>query len=38
MVKHEGTQPMSWAVELLEQGFNPARHIKGGDSVLDEGE
>ena len=37
-VKHEGTHPMSWAVELLEQGFNPARHIEGGDSVLDEGE
>ena len=29
MVKHEGTQPLYWAVELLEQQHNPARHIKG---------
>ena len=29
MVKHEGTQPLYWAVELLEQSQNPARHIKG---------
>ncbi|MFC4033210.1 telomere-associated protein Tap [Streptomyces polygonati] len=29
MVKHEGTQPLYWAVELLEQRLNPARHIKG---------
>ncbi|WP_328473491.1 telomere-associated protein Tap [Streptomyces sp. NBC_00448] len=38
MVKHEGTQPLYWAVELLEQQHNPARHVKGGDAVLDEGE
>lgn len=35
MVKHEGTQPLLWAVELLEDGHNPARHIKGGDAALD---
>ena len=29
MVKHEGTQPLYWAVELLEQRQNPARHVKG---------
>lgn len=29
---------MLWAVELMEKGLNPARHIKGGDAVLDEGE
>ncbi|GAA3381251.1 hypothetical protein GCM10020367_71800 [Streptomyces sannanensis] len=40
LVKLEGTQEMSWAVDLLEQGYNPARHIKGDDhdAVLDEGE
>ncbi|WP_079138226.1 DDE-type integrase/transposase/recombinase [Actinacidiphila rubida] len=37
MVKHEGTQPLFWAVELLEQQHNPARHIKG-DDALDDGE
>ncbi|WP_225850202.1 helix-turn-helix transcriptional regulator [Streptomyces sp. HPF1205] len=37
MVKHEGTQPMYWAVELLEQQHNPARHIKGDDAE-DDGE
>jgi len=37
MVKHEGTQPLYWAVELLEQQHNPARHIKGDDSA-DDGE
>nr|WP_307826945.1 transcriptional regulator [Streptomyces pactum] len=38
--KLEGTQEMAWAVDLLEQGFNPARHIKGDghDATLDEGE
>ncbi|MEU4097351.1 helix-turn-helix transcriptional regulator [Streptomyces sp. NPDC026673] len=35
MVKHEGTQSLMWAVELLEDGHNPARHIKGGDAALD---
>ncbi|RAG85880.1 transcriptional regulator [Streptacidiphilus pinicola] len=41
LAKPEGVQAMLWAVELLEhspQPLNPARHIKGGDSVLDEGE
>ncbi|MGC4923768.1 telomere-associated protein Tap [Streptomyces sp. DT197] len=36
--KLEGVQPMLWAVDLMEKGLNPARHIKGGDAVLDEGE
>ncbi|KRV48326.1 transcriptional regulator [Wenjunlia vitaminophila] len=36
--KLEGVQDMAWAVDLMEQGHNPARHIKGGDAVLDEGE
>jgi hypothetical protein len=38
LAKTEGVQPMLWAVELMEKGLNPARHIKGGDAVLDEGE
>ena len=38
LAKLEGVQTMLWAVELMEQGYNPARHIKGGDAVLDEGE
>jgi hypothetical protein len=38
MVKHEGTQPMSAVLDWLEQGYNPARHIKGGDTRLDDGE
>ncbi|WCE02378.1 helix-turn-helix domain-containing protein (plasmid) [Streptomyces sp. HUAS 31] len=38
LAKLEGIQPMAWAVDLMEQGLNPARHIKGGDAVLDEGE
>ncbi|MFD6287526.1 telomere-associated protein Tap [Streptomyces sp. NPDC060205] len=38
LAKLEGVQPMMWAVDLMEQGHNPARHIKGGDAVLDEGE
>jgi hypothetical protein len=32
------TRTMLWAVDLMEQGHNPARHIKGGDAVHDEGE
>ncbi|MFB7609858.1 telomere-associated protein Tap [Streptomyces gardneri] len=38
--KLEGAQPMAWAVDLMEQGYNPARHIKGDghDAVMDEGE
>ncbi|WP_413804281.1 telomere-associated protein Tap [Streptomyces sp. OE57] len=38
LAKLEGAQSMLWAVDLMEQGYNPARHIKGGDAVLDEGE
>ncbi|SHH37496.1 hypothetical protein SAMN05444521_0292 [Streptomyces sp. 3214.6] len=29
---------MLWAAGLMEQGLNPARRIKGGDAVLDDGE
>ncbi|MFD9324006.1 telomere-associated protein Tap [Streptomyces sp. NPDC060053] len=38
LAKLEGVQSMLWTVDLMEQGYNPARHIKGGDAVLDEGE
>ncbi|MEW2467961.1 helix-turn-helix transcriptional regulator [Streptomyces sp. NPDC046994] len=40
LAKVEGVQAMSWAVDLMEQGLNPARHIKGDghDAVMDEGE
>ncbi|MEU1672278.1 helix-turn-helix domain-containing protein [Streptomyces roseifaciens] len=40
LAKVEGVQEMSWAVDLMEQGYNPARHIKGDghDASLDEGE
>jgi hypothetical protein len=38
MAKLEGVQEMLWAVDLMEKGLNPARHVKGGDAVLDEGE
>ncbi|MFF2963334.1 hypothetical protein ACFVT1_31465 [Streptomyces sp. NPDC057963] len=38
LAKLEGVQEMAWAVDLMEKGFNPARHIKGGDAVLEEGE
>ncbi|WP_371621470.1 helix-turn-helix transcriptional regulator [Streptomyces sp. NBC_01116] len=39
LAKLEGVQEMSWAVDLMEKGLNPARHIKGDghDAVLDEG-
>ena len=37
MVKHEGTRELFWAVELMEQQHNPARHIKG-DRDEDDGE
>ncbi|MFP8887844.1 telomere-associated protein Tap [Streptomyces mangrovi] len=37
LAKLEGVQPMLTAVEWLEKGLNPARHIKG-DAALDEGE
>ncbi|WP_406083429.1 telomere-associated protein Tap [Streptomyces virginiae] len=38
LAKLEGVQEMAWAVDLMEKGLNPARHIKGGDAVTDEGE
>ncbi|MET9724406.1 telomere-associated protein Tap [Streptomyces zaomyceticus] len=40
LAKLEGVQGMAWAVDLMEQGYNPARHIKGDghDAVLDGGE
>lgn len=38
LAKLEGVQSMLWAVDLMEKNLNPARHIKGGDAVLDEGE
>ncbi|MFK0114134.1 telomere-associated protein Tap [Streptomyces sp. NPDC091217] len=38
LAKLEGVQEMLWAIDLMEKGYNPARHIKGGDAVLDEGE
>ncbi|MFC0602320.1 telomere-associated protein Tap [Streptomyces palmae] len=38
LAKLEGVQSMPWAVDLMDKGLNPARHIKGGDAVLDEGE
>ncbi|WP_101254387.1 telomere-associated protein Tap [Streptomyces barkulensis] len=39
LCKVEGVAQMAWAVDLMEQGYNPARHIKDGvDAVLDEGE
>ncbi|WP_254667816.1 telomere-associated protein Tap, partial [Streptomyces griseus] len=31
MVKHEGTRELLWAVQMLDEGLNPARHIKGDD-------
>ncbi|MGW1513836.1 telomere-associated protein Tap [Streptomyces sp. NPDC002394] len=40
LAKLEGVQPLLWAVDLMEQGYNPARHIKGDghDAVFDDGE
>ncbi|MEU9987810.1 helix-turn-helix domain-containing protein [Streptomyces sp. NPDC048045] len=40
LAKVEGVQEMAWAVDLMEQGLNPARHIKGDghDARFDEGE
>ncbi|MEV8536692.1 helix-turn-helix transcriptional regulator [Streptomyces sp. NPDC051211] len=35
MVKHEGTQSLLWAVRMLDEGHNPARHIKGHDAAVD---
>ncbi|MEW2497514.1 helix-turn-helix transcriptional regulator [Streptomyces nodosus] len=38
LAKLEGVQELLWAVDLMEKGYNPARLIKGGDAVLDDGE
>ncbi|WP_405674423.1 helix-turn-helix domain-containing protein [Streptomyces sp. NBC_01511] len=38
MVKHEGTKPLLWAAQLLDEGLNPARHIKDGVDAVTEGE
>jgi Helix-turn-helix len=38
LAKLEGVQPMLTVVDWLEKGINPARHIKGGDAVFDDGE
>ncbi|WP_405861927.1 helix-turn-helix domain-containing protein [Streptomyces sp. NBC_00090] len=38
LAKLEGVQEMLWAIDLMEKGLNPARHIKGGDAVLEDGE
>ncbi|MFF7385271.1 telomere-associated protein Tap [Streptomyces griseoluteus] len=39
LVKLEGVQTMEWAIDLIDQGGNPAQLIKGGhDAVLDGGE
>ncbi|WP_327249828.1 telomere-associated protein Tap [Streptomyces sp. NBC_01320] len=35
MVKHEGTQELLWAVQMLDEGHNPARHVKGTDAAID---
>ena len=35
MVKLEGAQPLLWAVQLMDQQLNPARHIKGADAATD---
>lgn len=33
MVKHEGTRSLMWAAKMLDEGHNPARHIKGTDAA-----
>ncbi|MEV6408406.1 MULTISPECIES: hypothetical protein [Streptomyces] len=38
LAKLEGVQSMLWAVDLMEQGYNPARHTKASDTVLYAGE
>ncbi|MEU9072375.1 helix-turn-helix domain-containing protein [Streptomyces sp. NPDC048306] len=38
LAKVEGVAELMWAVDVMEKGKNPARLIKGGDAVLDEGE
>ncbi|MFD9124318.1 telomere-associated protein Tap [Kitasatospora sp. NPDC059571] len=35
LCKHEGTQTMDWAMELIADDTNPGRHIKGGDAVAE---
>jgi transcriptional regulator with XRE-family HTH domain len=35
MVKHEGTQSLVWAIEMLEAGHNPARYVKGTDAAAE---
>lgn len=37
LAKLEGVQEMAWAVDLMDKGLIPAKHIKGGDTVLDDG-
>jgi len=37
-VKFEGSQEMRWLLELLDEGTNPARHIKAGTDAHLEGE
>jgi len=34
-VKHEGTQSMAWAMEMIADDVNPGRHIKGGDAYAE---
>ncbi|MEU0837508.1 hypothetical protein [Streptomyces sp. NPDC005969] len=34
MVKHEGTRDLMWAVNLLDQGHNPANYIKPTDMLV----
>lgn len=38
MVKHEGTRSLEWALGLLVEAQNPARHIKDGVDAVAEGE
>ncbi|MEV6109172.1 helix-turn-helix transcriptional regulator [Streptomyces sp. NPDC051940] len=38
LAKLEGVQDLAWAIDLMAQKVNPARHIKGGDAALEEGE
>ncbi|MEU0704398.1 helix-turn-helix transcriptional regulator [Streptomyces bacillaris] len=38
LAKVEGVAELMWAVDVMEKDLNPARLIKGGDAVLDEGE
>jgi DNA-binding transcriptional regulator YiaG len=38
LAKTEGVQPLITTIDWMEKGLNPARHIKGGDAVLDDGE